>query len=151
VAVKEIKKILVPIDFSDYSFQALEYAKAIAEKFNAEIILLNVVEPVMFIADLTMGQINIPSIESEMLQKSEEKMKEITDSLKNSFKVNGIVKLGKPDREIIELANIEKVDLIVIGTHGHSRVEHLLFGSTAERVIRKSNCSVLIVKPFAQS
>jgi len=149
--VKEIKKILVPLDFSDYSFQALEYAKAIAEKFNAEIILLNVVEPVMFIADLTMGQINIPSIESEMLQRSEEKMKETIDTLKNNFKVNGIVKLGKPDKEIIDLANSQRVDLIVIGTHGHSKVEHLLFGSTAEKVIRRSNCSVLIIKPVSQS
>ena len=145
--MKEIRKILIPIDFSNYSLQALEYAKAIAEKFDAEIILLNVVEPVMFIADITMGQINIPSIESEMLQKSEEKMKDIVDGLKGNFKVSGIVKLGKPDKEIIDLANSEKVDLIIIGTHGHSKVEHLLFGSTAEKVIRKSNCSVLIVKP----
>ena len=62
----------------------------------------------------------------------------------------GLVKLGKPYTEIIEFAKSENVDLIVIGSHGHTGVEHLLFGSTAEKVIRKSTCPVLIVRPQPQ-
>ncbi len=145
--MNEIKKILIPIDFSEHSLHALEYAKFFAGKFNAELILLNVVEPVVFITDLTMGQINIPSIESELLQKSEEKINELVNSLKNEYNVRGVVKLGKPYVEIIEFSKNENIDLIVIGSHGHTGVEHLLFGSTAEKVIRKATCPVLIIRP----
>ncbi len=148
--MKEVKKILIPIDFSEHSLFALDYAKLFAEKFNAELILLNVVEPVMFVADLTMGQINVPSIESELIQKSESKIKEIADVLKDKYNVRGLVKLGKPYAEIIETAKSENIDLIVIGSHGHTGVEHLLFGSTAEKVIRKATCPVLIVRPQTQ-
>ncbi len=148
--MNEIKKILIPIDFSDHSLFALEYAKLFAEKFNAELILLNVVEPIMFVADLTMGQVNIPSIEGELIQKSEDKVNEIVNALKDKYNVRGLVKLGKPYTEIIEFAKSENVDLIVIGSHGHTGVEHLLFGSTAEKVIRKSTCPVLIVRPQPQ-
>lgn len=148
--MNELRKILIPIDFSDYSLNALEYAKLLAEKFNAELILLNVVEPVVFTADLTMGQV-IPSIENELYQKSEEKVKELVDSLRDKFNVRGVVKVGKPHVEIIELAKSEGVDLIIIGSHGHTGVEHLLFGSTAEKVIRKSTCPVLIIKSKVKS
>ncbi len=148
--MNELKKILIPIDFSDYSLNALEYAKLFAEKFNAEIILLNVVEPVVFTADLTMGQV-IPSIESELYQKSEEKVKEIVDSLRDKFNVRGVVKIGRPHVEIIEFAKDEKVDLIIIGSHGHTGVEQFLFGSTAEKVIRKASCPVLIIKSKAKT
>lgn len=142
----EIKKILVPIDFSEYSLQALEYAKILAEKFEAEVILLKIVEPITFISDITMSQINIPSIEKEFLQKAKEKITEITNILKDKYKVTNVVKLGKPYAEIVEFARGENVDLIVIGSHGHAGVEHILFGSTTEKVIRKANCPVLIIK-----
>lgn len=142
----EIKKILVPIDFSEYSLQALEYAKILAEKFEAEVILLKIVEPITFISDITMSQINIPSIEKEFLQKAKEKITEITSILKDKYKVTSVVKLGKPYAEIVEFARSENVDLIVIGSHGHAGVEHILFGSTTEKVIRKANCPVLIIK-----
>ncbi len=148
--MNEIKKILIPIDFSDYSLNALEYAKLLAEKFNAEIILLNIVEPVVFTADLTMGQV-IPSIENELYQKSEEKVKELVDGLKDKFNVRGVVKVGKSHVEIIEFAKNEGVDLIIIGSHGHTAVEQFLFGSTAEKVIRKATCPVLIIKSKAKS
>ncbi len=147
----EIKKILVPIDFSEHSFNALEYAKILAEKFNAELILLNVIEPVVFTADLTMGQINIPAIESELVQKSDEKLKEIIEKLKGKFNVKGAVRIGKPYVEIIEFSKNENIDLIVIGTHGHTGVEQFLFGSTAEKVIKKSTCPVLIIQPKLKS
>ncbi len=143
--MNELRKILIPIDFSEHSLNALEYAKLFAGKFNAELILLNIVEPVVFTADLTMGQV-IPSIESELYQKSEEKVKELVDSLRNKFNVRGVVKIGRPHVEIIEFAKDEGVDLIIIGSHGHTGVEQLLFGSTAEKVIRKASCPVLIIK-----
>ena len=104
----------------------------------------------MFVADLTMGQVNIPSIEGELIQKSEDKVNEIVNALKDKYNVRGLVRLGKSYTEIIEFAKSENVDLIVIGSHGHTGVEHLLFGSTAEKVIRKSTCPVLIVRPQPQ-
>lgn len=148
--MNEFRKILIPIDFSEYSLNALEYAKLFAEKFNAELILLNIIEPVVFTADLTIGQV-IPSIESELIQKSEGKIKELVNSLRDKFNVRGVVKVGKPHVEIMEFAKEEGIDLIIIGSHGHTGVEQFLFGSTAERVIRKAICPVLIIKSKLKS
>ena len=143
----EIKKILVPIDFSDYSKSSLKYAVSFASKFNSEITLIYVVEPVIYPPDFSMGQIAIPSVNVEWDLKAKEELdklgkQEIPDSINVSIKI----KTGKPFLEIIDTAAEENIDLIIIATHGHSGVEHILFGSTAEKVVRKAPCPVLTLR-----
>lgn len=142
-----IKKVLVPIDFSDYSKSALKYAVSFAKSFNADIILVYVVEPVIYPPDFSMGQIAMPSINSEWDDRAKDELQklaknEITD-IKNT---KTIIKTGKPFVEIVETAKEENVDLIIIATHGRSGVEHILFGSTAEKVVRKAPCPVLTLR-----
>lgn len=142
-----IKKVLVPIDFSDYSKSALKYAVNFAKSFNADIILVYVVEPVIYPPDFSMGQIAMPSINSEWDDRAKDELQklaknEITD-IKNT---KTIIKTGKPFVEIVETAKEENVDLIIIATHGRSGVEHILFGSTAEKVVRKAPCPVLTLR-----
>jgi nucleotide-binding universal stress UspA family protein len=143
----EIKKILVPIDFSDYSKSSLKYATSFAKKFNSEITLIYVVEPVIYPPDFSMGQIAIPSVNAEWDLKAKEELEKLgKQEIPESIKVSILIKTGKPFLEIIDTAADENVDLIIIATHGHSGVEHILFGSTAEKVVRKAPCPVLTLR-----
>lgn len=140
----EINKILVPIDFSDYSKSALSYAVDFAKFFNAELFLIYVVEPVIYPPDFSMGQIAIPSVDLEMDKRAKEELDNLAKKqIPKELNAQTIVKTGKPFIEIIETASEIKADLIIIATHGHSGVEHILFGSTAEKVVRKALCPVL--------
>jgi nucleotide-binding universal stress UspA family protein len=143
----EINKVLVPIDFSDYSKGALKYAANFADMFDAEIILVYVVEPVIYPPDFSMGQIALPSVNAEWDIKAKEELDKLSKTeIPESVKVKSIIKTGKPFLEIIETATEEDADLIIIATHGHSGVEHILFGSTAEKVVRKAPCPVLTLR-----
>jgi len=147
----DIKKILVPIDFSDYSKSSLKYAVNYAKHFNASLILVYVVEPVIYPPDFSMGQIAIPTPGLEMdIRASEELSKLAEKEIPPGVSVKKIIKTGKPFVEIIETAAEEDVDLIIIATHGHSGVEHILFGSTAEKVVRKAPCPVLTLREPAK-
>jgi len=143
----DIKKVLVPIDFSDYSKSALKYAADFAQKFNAEMILIYVVEPVIYPPDFSLGQIAIPSINTEWDIKAKEELDKLADTeISNAITVKTIIKTGKPFIEVIETASEEDVDIIIIASHGHSGMEHILFGSTAEKVVRKAPCPVLTLR-----
>jgi len=143
----EINKVLVPIDFSDYSKIALKYAVDFAQKFNAKMYLIYVVEPVIYPPDFSMGQIAIPSVNTEWDIKAKEEIDKLADSeIPTGVKIKTIIKTGKPFLEIIETAAEEDVDIIIIATHGHSGMEHILFGSTAEKVVRKAPCPVLTLR-----
>jgi nucleotide-binding universal stress UspA family protein len=142
-----IKKVLVPIDFSDYSKNALKYAANFSEHFNAEMILIYVVEPIIYPSDFSMGQIAIPTINVEMDKRAGEELEKLANKeISKDLKVKTLVKTGKPFIEIIETAAEENVDIVIISTHGHSGVEHILFGSTAEKVVRKAPCPVLTLR-----
>lgn len=143
----QIKKVLVPIDFSDYSKSSLRYAVNFAKQFNSVIYLIYVVEPVIYPPDFSMGQIAIPSVNAEWDERAKEELERLAKTeIPEGVKVKTILKNGKPFLEIIETAKEEDIDLIIIATHGHSGVEHILFGSTAEKVVRKAPCPVLTLR-----
>ena len=143
-----IRSILVPIDFSIHSKNALRYAVPMAQQFGASIHLTYVVEPTIYPADLGFGQVVLPGVEDELREKGGEELqalirKEIGTRLHSSWSV----RTGNPHQEILREADERGVDLIVVATHGHSGVEHMLFGSTADRVVRHARCPVLTVRP----
>jgi len=143
----ELCRILVPIDFSDHSKKALQYAIPFAEQFKSSIDLLYVVEPTIYPADFSFGQVAFPSVEDELGQRGAEELQtliknEIGDRVQARFSV----RTGKAFNEIDQYAREEATDLIIIATHGHSGMEHVLFGSTAEKVVRYAPCPVLVVR-----
>jgi|SRR3990172_10291521 len=143
----EIKRILVPIDFSDYSKSALNYAVEFVRHFKSELYLIYVVEPVIYPPDFSMGQIAIPSIDLEMDKRAKDELVNLVKKqIPSEIKTKTIVKTGKPFIEIIETASELDADMIIIATHGHSGMEHILFGSTAEKVVRKAPCPVLTLR-----
>jgi nucleotide-binding universal stress UspA family protein len=142
----QVKKILVPIDFSDYSKKALQYAFNLAQHFNAQIVLIYVIEPVIYPADFSMGQVALPSVDVEMNTRAKEELESLAKKEISGLDFKTVIKTGKPFVEIVETAAEEDIDLIIIASHGHTGVEHLLFGSTAEKVIRKAPCPVLTLR-----
>jgi nucleotide-binding universal stress UspA family protein len=148
-------KILVPVDGSEPSFHAAQIASNIASKFNAEITLLYVVvspaqyEYINLTGLVTPKQIdkiiqNVKEESKEWFNKIEEMIKKEKPNIKLSTKVivTGVAIYG----EIIQYAEKESIDLIVIGTRGKSKVKKLLLGSTASGVVTYANCPVLVTK-----
>jgi nucleotide-binding universal stress UspA family protein len=144
----QINNILVPIDFSVHSRNALKYALPLAEQFDATLHLVYVVEPTIYPADLGFGQVVLPGVEDELREKGGEELEElISHEIGTRVRASSTVRTGNPPQEILAEAEERDVDLIVMATHGHSGVEHMLFGSTAERIVRKSRCPVLTIRP----
>jgi universal stress protein A len=142
-----LKRILVPIDFSEYSKRALKYAIPFAEHFGASIDLLYVVEPTIYPADFSFGQAGFPNLEEELRSSGSHELDSlIQKEIAGRIPARKVIKTGKPFYEIIQYAREAKMDLIIIATHGHSGMEQILFGSTAEKVVRKAPCPVLVVR-----
>jgi nucleotide-binding universal stress UspA family protein len=144
-------KILAATDFSVDSQYALQYAEEVARKFGAEIILLHVDQP---LAPVMIGDVG-PSLDINTMNRIAEEQRllaqreldRMVGRLRDSgLKARSLFRVGAPFLEIINAAQSEAADLIVTGTHGRSGLNHVLMGSVAERVVRKSPCPVLTVR-----
>jgi len=143
-----IKSILVPIDFSVHSKNALKYAIPMAAQFRATLHLVYVVEPTIYPADLGFGQVVLAGVEDELREKGAKELQALIDKeITGGVEATCAVRTGNPHHEILNEAEEKEVDLIVVATHGHSGVEHMLFGSTADRIVRHAHCPVLTVRP----
>ena len=142
-----IGKIIVPIDFSEYSKKSLRYAIEFARRFSSELVLVYVVEPVVYPTDFSFGAIAVPAVEEQLEENGRTQLARlIEEEVDGGIPSKAIVRSGKPFIEIIQTAKDEEGDLIIISTHGHSGFEHVLFGSTAEKVVRKAPCPVLSIR-----
>jgi len=141
----QLKKLLVPIDFSDSSLKALKYAVAFAGRFDASICLVHVVEPASFLNDLRNGPLVISDREvanrlhHKLIMLARREIDPLTP-------VHPLVCIGKPFNEIVRTAKAFKADLIVIATHGRTGLKRAFLGSTAERVVQHAHCPVLVVR-----
>lgn len=143
-----LNRILVPIDFSDHAKRALKYAIPFAEQFAAAIDLIYVVEPTMYPADFSFGQVGFPNVEDELRKRGADELDElIGKEIAGRVPARKVIRTGKPFYEIDQYADEAGIDLIIISTHGHTGVDHILFGSTAEKVVRHAPCPVLVVRP----
>ena len=142
-----LKRILVPVDFSPLSKKALLYAARLAQQFNAHVELLNVVEPEIPPA-FDGYMIAPPPISSGTTAGSTGRMKSWLNSARNAgvTRVGSMIRHGLAAFEIVEAAKELDVDLIVIATHGYTGWKHFAIGSTAERVVRAAPCPVLVVR-----
>ena len=143
-----IRRILVPIDFSVHSKNALRYAVPMAESFGASLHLVYVVEPTVYPADLGFGQVVLPGVEEELRDKGLDELRKLIErEIGDRAKATSVVRTGKPHQEILREAEEREVDLIIVASHGHTGVEHILFGSTASRIVRLAKCPVLTIRP----
>ena len=142
----KIKKILVPIDFSNLSKDALPWATFLAAKFDAEIILLHAVEK--FPVDYLLGRELMNHTIVPLMKQAEADLERMAVSLSKSTKVSvsAVVRDGTPFEEICHAVKLLGADLIALTTHGYTGLKHVWLGSTAERVVRHAHCPVLVVR-----
>jgi nucleotide-binding universal stress UspA family protein len=147
----KLKKILYPTDFSEASLEALRYAVGFARNCQAKLILMHVVNEKIFSEGLSFARVSAPeALEQEMSAEAGRQLKNIIPAAdRQGLDWEMVILYGMPFLEIIRYAKDNAVDMIVIGTHGRSGMEHIMFGSTAEKVVRKAHCPVLSVKPAA--
>ena len=146
-----IKKILCPTDFSDPSYGALNTANELALHFSAELIVIHVVSPIPVIppsaAPTEFAEFNIPSYQLEMEAMAEKTLDEtVKEKISGKVRSRSFVVQGDPTNEIIKLAEEEKVDMIVIATHGLTGWRRVIFGSVAGKVLRLAPCPVLSIQ-----
>jgi nucleotide-binding universal stress UspA family protein len=144
-----LKKILVPTDFSEYSNNALKYGCALSEKFSSELHLLHVLQDLVAMVPEPGLAFPPPGNYMQELQASaEQALKQLPeDGWACGPTVIRATRNGPPFVEIVRYAREHAIDLIVIGTHGRGGLAHMLLGSVAEKVVRKSPCPVLTVRP----
>jgi nucleotide-binding universal stress UspA family protein len=141
-----IHKILFATDFSDGSKPALEQAVQLTRATQAELLVLHVREEFPFVAADGFGYVP-PELESQQRAAVAELLDEQTAELqKQGVTCRGLSVLGSPHLRIANVAEQEKVDMIVLGTHGRSGLGRLMLGSVAERVARTSTVPVLVVR-----
>jgi universal stress protein A len=137
-----LKKILVPIDFSECSEAASRYAALLAGDFNAELRLVHVINPHAY----PFGDKYTALDPAELMRQTEDAAEEqlLLMAGKTNVPYTAEIRNGSPSIEICNAAN-QDVDLIVISTHGRTGLGHLLIGSVAERVVRHARCPVLVI------
>ena len=143
-----IKTILFPTDFSESSNHALKYALSFAKEYGAKLHVLHVIEEVAHAIPFDMLQ--APPL-AEFMTALEEQSRRALDEvvpqeLREEIEWDPMVRKGVPFYEIVRAADELKADLIVCGTHGRTGLKHMIFGSVAEKVVRKAPCPVLSVR-----
>lgn len=139
--------ILLPTDFSDCSAEAASVARTLAERFGGRVLVLHVLDEPAAIDPMFRGDVPLEMLRSRMEQFAQENMDAFLSAHFSGFEnFDTALATGIPFREIVRKAREAASDLIVIGTHGRTGVEHVLFGSTAEKVVRMAPCPVLSVR-----
>jgi nucleotide-binding universal stress UspA family protein len=144
----ELKKVLVPVDFSPCSRKALRYALAFARQFQARLTLLHVLPANYFIGS-EFGPIDFPLPETELRQGAERELAAVAArEVGAATPVETVVRQGQPVQEIVRFAGEAEIDLVILSTHGRTGLKHVLMGSVAENVVRYAPCPVLVVREF---
>jgi nucleotide-binding universal stress UspA family protein len=143
----QIKTILFPTDFSNGARAAMDHAISLAKDYNARLILLYVIQDISIAEWYIPSSISVTDLVEDMQKSAWNEMNKWNSEVSAKVKdVEKIVVRGVPFVEIIKTAKNKNADLIVIGTHGRTGIDHMLFGSTAEKVVRKAPCPVLTVR-----
>lgn len=148
-----IKRILVPIDFSEYCTEALSHARELASVHEAEVDLLHVVEEMAFPSFYQMGEAALYGEVSSLRDRAMEALSDCagSDGADLTGEVGFHVEEGRPAEMIIAIASAQDSDLIVISTHGLSGIERVLMGSVAQTVIQEAPCPVFVISAKAKS
>jgi len=145
------RTILLPTDFSEHSELASNYAIAFAKEYKADLIVLHVIETiaeVSFMSSVDLPGYGTTSIYYDgLLKDAQARVKNICDkAIEQGIKAREYIIYGNPRREIIDIADKESADLIIMGTHGRKGFSRFISGSVTEAVVRNAQCSVLSVR-----
>jgi universal stress protein A len=144
----EIRRILAPTDFSELSKQGLKSALELAEAFGAKLLLLYVVEPPPYpVEGIVPSHLGATMLDDLERQATNDLAQMLSETQASTMDVARRVVVGIPYRKIVDVAEEEKIDLIVMTTHGRTGLSHLVMGSVAEKIVRTAPCPVLTIRP----
>jgi nucleotide-binding universal stress UspA family protein len=145
--MEPFKKILTAIDFSKNSDYAFQYALTLARQFQAELTIIHVINEPVDLRGFYVPHISFEQLEKEIEEGAEKMMGKFCQTVMGDFtNYQTAIVSGIPYEEIIKKAGDIGSSLIVLGTHGRTGLDHIIFGSTAERVVRGASCPVLTIR-----
>jgi len=145
--MKQFKKLLIATDFSELSTAAIEFGRSLISRYKAKLYIIHVVDNLPTMAMRT-TELTADTVAHNAETRAKKELKNfIAPRLKGMKNVSTVVKIGEAHEEIVNFAKKQKVDLIVLATHGRTGLAHVLIGSVAEKVVRHSPVPVLTVKP----
>ena len=142
-----VKTILCAVDFSEGSPRVAEYAAALAKAAGAEIICLYVAPSLAEYVGFNVPQAALDSFVGDVVTSAGETMDAFVAEHFQGLPVKGLVLAGYPAEEILAAAEEQQADLIVMGTHGRTGIDRIIFGSVAEKVVKSATCPVLTIRP----
>ncbi len=146
--MKQVKKILFPIDFAENYDSLLPWVSTFVEKFDATLYVVFVAQDLSSYSTFYVPHGNIQSFQEEALASAKKRMDTaVKEQFKNFSKVETVVLMGSPADKILELAKKENIDLIIMGAHGRKGLERALFGSVADKVVSGALCPVVTIHP----
>jgi len=145
----EIKKILFPIDFTENSSKILPFVLSMSEKYDSMIYLLHVVEDLSkWGVGSFVPHLPLDSFKNDAIEGAKKAMNKVCDQqLEGCPNFQRMVVYGDPASEILQTIESEGIDMVIMGTHGRKGLEHTIFGSVAENVVKRSSVPVLVVNP----
>jgi nucleotide-binding universal stress UspA family protein len=144
----EIKRVVIPVDFTSTMDKVVEYAASVADKLGARVLFLHVVNDFKGY-EMMLVHPSFAMITDDLKAQSEERMAALVEDYQHlKGGASGRVMVGDAAEKIITFAEEENADMIIIATHGIKGLEKMLMGSTAEKVVKKASCPVLTFNPF---
>ena len=142
-----VQRILVPVDLSTCAQKAASYAAGFGAQLGAELLLLHVIEAQTVVPNaLNVATADWPQVEEKALLAAEEKLGAFADSLPLiGIDAESAVEIGIPAEVLAAETRTGDIDLVITSTHGHTGLQHVLLGSTAEKIVRTAACPVLVV------
>jgi len=147
--MKEFKKILFPVDLSESSVKIVPYVQTVGEKFSSQIHLFFAARVFEYFTSIYVPHPSINQFEKEIMEGAEKRLYEFVDENFSDFPgTKTAVVPGDAAEKIIEYIGDQKIDLVIMGTHGRKGMDKIIFGSVAERVVKTSPVPVMVVNPY---
>ena len=144
------KKVLCPTDFSEASLCGLKLANKMSKLWDVEVVVLNVHKPIPHLpkprVEASEVTFDMEQYEKVVIEDARQNLAEVSGRLLDEGLVPKLeVRIGNPAQEILSVAEEEEVDAILIATHGRTGIKHIVFGSVAQRVVRRAKCPVVTI------
>ena len=145
----KIKKILFPLDLTENSSKILPYVLSISEKYDSIIYLLHMVQDLNRWGKLYVPHPSMDKFQKEAIEVAKKAMDRVCENeLQSCPNFQKRVVSGDTVDEILKVVESEDIDLLIMGTHGRKGLEHTIFGSVANNVLKKSPVPVLVINPY---
>lgn len=152
--IRNIRRIVTPIDFSDNSRLIADSSAFMASRYGAALNLVFVVQNFEDYSGFFVPQMHVPNLEDELMHGAEDRMEKFIEEMDPVIKEFGVtevshkVLMGDVAEQIVDFANEIGADMIIMGTHGYKGLEKIMFGSVADKVVRSALCPVTTINPY---